>query len=128
MILPSKVKSKIKQSNIRVFNILQDLKKDDIEEVFNIDSSNYSEFVVKIPMLLKDDTCGYAIFRPVNDEAKEKIKQEMENYYQKLEEKWDNNKKNKELVKNRHFEEYKGYLIYIVSHDNKTVLDLIKGN
>jgi len=120
------VASKIRQSQKRVFNILRELKKDEIEQTFGIPESYYSESLVKVAMVVKSDTCEYAIFKPVNDNAKTKIKNAMEEYYSALELKWSNNEENENLVKNRYFEEYQGYLIYVVSHDNEMVVDLIK--
>ena len=120
-----KVISKIKQSQIRVFNILQDLKKDEIEKVLKISSGNYSEALVKIAML-RNDTCGYAIFKPSNAYSKENIMNLMNDYYKGLEIKWSNNEENKNLIQNRYFEEYQGYLIYVVSHDNDLVMQLLK--
>ena len=120
-----KVISKIKQSQMRVFNILQDLKKDDIAEVLKISDSDYDEALVKMPML-RSDTCGYVIFKPTNPSSKAKIKNLMNDYYNGLESKWQNNGENKNLVQNRYFEEYKGYLIYIVSRDNDLVIQLLK--
>ena len=117
--------SKIKQSQMRVFNILQDLKKDDIYELLKVSDADYDEALVKIAML-RSDTCGYAIFKPKNASSKEKIKNLMNDYYNGLEAKWQNNEDNKKLVQNRHFEEYQGYLIYIVSRDNDLVVQLLK--
>lgn len=117
--------SKIKQSQIRVFNILQDLKKEEIESVFKIEPSNYTEALAKVPML-RSDTCGYVIFKPSNAYSKEKIKNLMNDYYNGLETKWQNNEENKKLIQNRYFEEYQGYLIYLVSHDNNLALQLLK--
>ena len=120
------VKSKIYQSQIRVFNPLRELKKDEIESTLKISDSYYSEALVKTAMVIKSDVCGYVIFKPVNPAAKEKIKNSMEDYYAGLEAKWVNNKENLELIKNRYFEEYQGYLIYIVSHNNDLLTSLIK--
>ena len=120
------VKSKIFQSQIRVFNPLRELKKDEINQILKISEGNYSENLVKTAMIIKSDVCGYVIFKPVNPSSKEKIKNAMEDYFAGLESKWNNNKENLELIKNRHFEEYQGYLIYIVSHNNDLVMDLIK--
>ena len=119
------VKSKIMQSTISVFDLLLDLKKDDIEQTMKIPSNLYSEAVIKVARL-KSDTCGYAIIKPTSMHAKNKIESLMNEYYKSLEEKWANDPKNLELVKNRYFEEYQGYLIYIISNNNKLVMELIK--
>lgn len=121
------VLSKIMQSNIRVFTILQELKADDIEKTFGIKSSYYEEALVKTSML-RSDTCQYLIIKPVNNNARIKIKNAMEDYYAGLELKWQGKDQNNyDLVINRHFEEYEGYLIYLVSNDNNLVMELIKG-
>lgn len=121
-----KVLSKIKQSQKRVFNILQDLKKDEINQLLKISDSDYDEALVKTAML-RTDTCGYIIIKPKNQSSKAKIKNLMDDYYKGLESKWQNNEGNKKLVQNRYFEEYKDYLIYIISHDNDLVSQMIKG-
>ena len=118
--------SKIKQSQTRVFNILQELKKSDIERSLDIKDSYYSEALVKTSMLISD-TCEYMIFKPKNSISKARIKKAMNEHYAKLEEKWrDKDSTNYNLVVNRYFEEYHGYLIYVVSHDNDLALELIK--
>ena len=119
------VKSKIMQSTKNVFTLLLDLKKDEIESTLKIPSNLYTEAVIKVARL-KSDTCGYAIIKPSSLHAKNKIKSLMDDYYVSLENKWVDNKENLELVKNRYFEDYDGYLIYIVSNNNKLVMDLIK--
>ena len=121
------VLSKIMQSNIRVFTILQELKADDIEKTFGIKQSYYDEALVKTSML-RSDTCQYLIIKPKNINAKIKIKSAMEDYYAGLEIKWQGkNQNNYDLVMNRSFEEYDGYLIYLVSNDNNLIMELIKG-
>lgn len=122
------VVSKIKQSQKRVFNIMKDLKKDDIEREFKISDSDYEEALVKVPMVVKSDTCGYVIIKPKNQSSKDKIKNLMDDYYKGLEAKWQNDEENRKLVQNRYFEEYKGYLIYLVSHDNNLVIQLLKSS
>lgn len=120
--------SKIKQSQTRVFNIFnKELNKNDINEVLKIKDTWYKKALVKTPMIVKSDTCGYMIFKPRNKSAKKKIINAMNNYYEQLENKWkDTNDENYQLVINRHFEEYHGYLIYVVSHDNNLAMELIK--
>lgn len=124
----TKVKSRIMQSKKEIFSYLKKLSKDEIDQTFKIAPSLYKEELVKTAMVIKSDTCQYVIFKPTDDESKEEIKQRMNDYYESLEIKWSNNINNKNLVKNRLFEEYQGYLIYIVSFDNKLVMDLIKSN
>ncbi len=121
------VLSKIMQSSIRVFTILQELKAEDIDNTFGIKESYYEEALVKTSML-RSDTCQYLIIKPKNNNAKVKIKSAMDDYYAGLEVKWQSkNQNNYDLVMNRYFEEYDGYLIYLISNDNNLVMDLIKG-
>lgn len=119
------VKSKIMQSTINVFDLLLDLKKDDISSTLKIPSNLYTEAVIKVARL-KSDTTGYAIIKPSSLHAKNKIMSLMNDYYKSLEDKWKDDSDNLELIKNRYFEEYDGYLIYIVSNNNKLVMELIK--
>ena len=119
------VKSKIMQSTINVFDLLLDLKKDDISSTLKIPNNLYTEAVIKVARL-KSDTTGYAIIKPSSLHAKNKIMSLMNEYYKSLEDKWKDDSDNLELIKNRYFEEYDGYLIYIVSNNNKLVMELIK--
>lgn len=119
------VKSKIMQSTINVFDLLLDLKKDDISSTLKMPSNLYTEAVIKVARL-KSDTTGYAIIKPSSLHAKNKIMSLMNDYYKSLEDKWKDDSDNLELIKNRYFEEYDGYLIYIVSNNNKLVMELIK--
>lgn len=119
--------SKIKQSQTRVFNILQEIRKSEIEKTLDIKDSWYKEALVKTSML-RTDTCEYIIFKPRNKSSKSKIMNAMNKHYADLEEKWkDKDNENYNLVLNRKFVEYHGYLIYVVSHDNELALELIKG-
>ena len=124
----AKIKSKIMQSKKEVFSYLKTLSKDEIDQTFKIAPSLYKEELVKTAMIIKSDTCQYVIFKPVDKDAKEEIKTRMNEYYESLEIKWANNLDNMNLVKNRLYEEYQGYLVYIISYDNNLVMDLIKSN
>ncbi len=121
------VMSKAKQTQIRVFDILREYKKDDIEDKFGIDTSWCSDYMVKNAMIVSKVT-GYMIIKPKNSSDAKKIDKAMEEYYQNLESKLteenDNEKLN--LVQNRYKGVYNGYLVYIVSRNNSLVMDLIK--
>ena len=121
------VMSKAKQTQIRVFDILREYKKDDIEDKFGIDTSWCSDYMVKNAMIVSKVT-GYMIIKPKNSSGAKKIDKAMEEYYQNLESKLteenDNEKLN--LVQNRYKGVYNGYLVYIVSRNNSLVMDLIK--
>lgn len=121
------VMSKAKQTQIRVFDILREYKKDDIEDKFGIDTSWCSDYMVKNAMIVSKVT-GYMIIKPKNSSDAKKIDKAMEEYYQNLESKLteenDNEKLN--LIQNRYKGVYNGYLVYIVSRNNSLVMDLIK--
>ena len=121
-----KVVSKIKQSQIKVFDILQELNKDEIKEKYGIESSLYKEYKVKTAMIVKSDVTEYLLFYPKNHTSAKEIEKLMDEYYEKKEEKWANNEENLNLIKNRYTGNYNGYLVYIVSKDNDLVLQLLK--
>jgi len=121
-----KVISKIKQSQIKVFDILQELNKDEIEEKYGISSDLYKEYKVKTSMIVKQNVTEYLIFYPKNEISASKIESLMNEYYDKLLETWQDNEDNYNLIKNRYSGNYNGYLVYIISKDNDLVLQLIK--
>lgn len=121
------VLSKIKQIQIKVFDILKELNKKEIHEKYKIDNSLYTDYVVKTSMIVKSDTTEYMIFKTKNNSNLNKIKEKLEEYFKNIEEKWqDEDEVNYYLVKNRYVEEYNNYLIVVISYDNDLVLNLIK--
>ena len=80
------VMSKAKQTQIRVFDILREYKKDDIEDKFGIDTSWCSDYMVKNAMIVSKVT-GYMIIKPKSSSDAKKIDKAMEEYYQNLESK-----------------------------------------
>ncbi len=121
-----KVISKIKQSQVKVFDILQELNKEEIKEKYGIDSNLYKEYKVKTAMIIKSDVTEYLLFYPKNQVSAKEIEKAMDKYYQEKEEKWVGNEENLNLIKNRYAGNYNGYLVYIVSKDNDLVLQLLR--
>lgn len=121
-----KVVSKIKQCQIKVFDILQELNKEEIKDKYGIDSNLYKEYKVKTAMIVKSDVTEYLLFYPKNHNAAKEIEELMDKYYTEKEEKWSNDEENYNLIKNRYTGNYNGYLVYIVSKDNDLVLQLLK--
>lgn len=121
-----KVISKIKQSQVKVFDILQELNKEEIKEKYGIDSNLYKEYKVKTAMIIKSDVTEYLLFYPKNQISAKEIEKAMDKYYQEKEEKWVGNEENLNLIKNRYAGNYNGYLVYIVSKDNDLVLQLLR--
>lgn len=121
-----KVISKIKQSQVKVFDILQELNKEEIKEKYGIDSNLYKEYKVKTAMIIKSDVTEYLLFYPKNQVSAKEIEKAMDKYYQEKEEKWVGNEENLNMIKNRYAGNYNGYLVYIVSKDNDLVLQLLR--
>lgn len=122
----TRVISKIKQSQVKVFDILQDLNKDEIKEVYGIDSSLYKDYKVKTAWIVKANVTEYLMFLPKNNNSAKEIEKLMNEYYAKKEGNWEKDQDNFNLLKNRYTGVYNGYLVYIVSKDNDLVLQLIK--
>lgn len=122
----TRVISKIKQSQIKVFDILQDLNKDEIKEVYGIDSTLYKDYKVKTAWIVKANVTEYLLFKPKNNTAAKEIEKLMDEYYSKKESTWEKDQDNLNLLQNRYTGVYNGYLVYIVSKDNDLVLQLIK--
>ena len=121
-----KVISKIKQSQIKVFDILQELNKEEIKSKYGIDSNLYKEYKVKTAMIVKSDVTEYLLFLPKNNSSAKEIEKLMDEYYKKKEETWQDDEENLSLLHNRYTGYYNGYLVYVVSKDNDLVLQLIK--
>lgn len=117
--------SKIKQTQIRVFDILEELNTTGIENVFGISSNLYTDYVVKTAML-KTEITGYMIFKPKNKNAAVEIDRLMDEYFNELEEKYSNDEDKLKLIRTRYEGTYNGYLVYLISKDNELVNQLIK--
>lgn len=98
---------------------------------FGINVDNVIDYSSGINMV-SDDI--YVALKPKKGKE-ELIKNSLDNYFLNLETQYieyeddiviENEKYNK--IKNRYYEEYNGYYIYIVSSNNDKVLDIIKNN
>lgn len=121
-----KVISKIKQSQVKAFNILQELNKDEIKEKYGIQTNLYTDYKVKTAMIVKSAVTEYLILKPKNNEAAKEIEAKMNEYYEQKEKTWESDSENLWLIKNRYTGVYNGYLVYIVSRDNDLVMQLLK--
>ncbi len=118
--------SKIRQSQIRVFDALKELKSEDILEDLGIKSSLYDEALVKRAIIVDKNT-GYYIFKATSRRHAKSIANIMDKYFNNLEKELKNKDTNEyELVKNR-YRKIKGSMcIYIFSYDNELVEDLLQ--
>ena len=122
-----KVLETIKSSKSPVFNNLVPVQDEMIESTLGIKKDTYSEILMKVPMMIIQSNM-YIIIKP-EDGKKDDVKKAIDQYMTNLEEQWKTYLPDQyELVKNRKYEEYGGYLIYIVSSDNDKVLETIKKN
>lgn len=119
------VVSKIKQTQIRVFDILEELNTNGIEERLGISSKLYTDYTVKVAML-RSEVTGYMIFKPKNKKSAEEIDKIMNEYFTKLEEEYQDDEEKLALIKNRYVGNYNGYLIYLLSRDNNLVMQLVQ--
>lgn len=123
----NKVLETIKSSKSPVFNNLVPVQDEMVENTLGIKKDTYSEILMKVPMMIVQSNM-YIIVKPENGK-KDDVKKAIDQYMTNLEEQWKTYLPDQyELVKNRKYEEYGGYLIYIVSSDNDKVLDTIKKN
>lgn len=123
----NKVLETIKSSRALTFNNLVPVEGEMVESTLGIKEDAYSEILMKVPMMIVQSNM-YLIIKP-EDGKKDDVKQAIDKYMTKLEEQWKTYLPDQyELVKNRKYEEYGGYLIYIVSSDNEKAFDTIKKN
>jgi len=94
-------------------------------DVLGIDKNKIEDFVIMQPAFIIDAK-SYYIIKP-KKEAYNDVKIAMDEYMTSYEAEWEMNLQDQyQLVKNRTFAEYNGYLIYIISEENETVLTEIK--
>lgn len=123
----NKVLETIKSSKSSTFNNLVPVEGEMVESTLGIKEDTYSEILMKVPMMIVQSNM-YIIIKP-EDGKKEDVKKAIDKYMTNLEEQWKTYLPDQyELVKNRKYEEYGGYLIYIVSSDNDKVFETIKKN
>lgn len=120
------VTSKIKQSQIRVFDALKELKSEDILEELGIKSGLYDEALVKKAIIVDKNT-GYYIFKATSRRHAKEINKIMEKYFDNKEKELkDTNEEEYELIKNRYSKVKGSVCVYIVSYDNELVLELLQ--
>ena len=120
------VTSKIKQSQIRVFDALKELKSEDILEELGIKSSLYDEALVKKAIIVDKNT-GYYICKTTSRRHDKEINKIMEKYFDNKEKELkDTNEEEYELIKNRYSKVKGSVCVYIVSYDNELVLELLQ--
>jgi hypothetical protein len=120
-----KVFEEIKNSKTLVFNFMAEITIDKIEEILGLKPNQVEEFLMMMPMMVVHSNT-YIIVKPVLNEKKN-VEETINKYMEKLEEQWKSYLPAQyELVRNRKYVEYGGYLIYIVSPSNDAVFKEIK--
>lgn len=118
--------SKIRQSQIRVFDALKELRKEDIKEDLGISPNLYDEALVKRAVILSKNT-GYYIFNATNNSNAKKINKLLNKYFTNLEKEYkDKNISEYNLIKNRYSKISGNTCIYVISYDNDLVKELLK--
>ena len=114
----------IKNSKARIFGMLMEVTKDDVEVLTGVNPEDLEEFLIKNSVMTQ--ASSYYILKPKSGK-KEAVKEVMNNYMTTVEENWKTYLPDQyELVKNRLEEEYGEYLIYIIASDNELVYNTIK--
>lgn len=118
---------KIKETKTPVFGMMMEVTKEQIKDTLNIEESDVSEFLMKMPMMMTQSNT-YIIVKPV-DGKEDVVKSAVEDYMKKLETQWETYLPDQyELVKNRKEAKIGDYLVYIVSNNNDLVFDTISKN
>ena len=118
--------SKIRQSQIRVFEPLKEIRKTELEEEYGISANLYTEALAKKAVILSENT-GYYIFNATSRKHAKQIDKLMDKYFSNLEKELkDKDDAEYELVKNRYHKVTGNTCIYIISHDNELVKELLK--
>lgn len=119
--------NKIKESKVPVFGMMMEVSKEQIKDTLNIEQSDVSEFLMKMPMMIVQSNT-YIIVKPADGKV-EVVKNAIDDYMKKLETQWQTYLPEQyELVKNRKEAKIGSYLIYIVSNNNDLVFDTISKN
>lgn len=115
----------IEKAKGEIFSNLIEIPKTDLETLLNIKESWVEEALIMTPAIIVNSNL-YMVVKPVKDK-KEDVEEAINKYMEAKEEEWRTYLPTQyELFKNRKFEKYDDYLIYIVSTDNSKVLDTIK--
>ncbi len=110
-----------------LFNNLTVGDEETLTNIYDIKPDMVEEYLIKVPTMIVNANT-YVIIKPSKGN-KDEVKEKMDTYMANLEEQWKTYLPDQyDLVKNRLYEEYEGYLIYIVSKDNDLVLKTIKEN
>lgn len=120
------VLNRIKGSKQSVFGDLVDVTEEMLTENFDLNKDLLEEYQIKLP-IMNVQANSYYILKPKKGN-KDTVKAKMDAYFKKLEDQWSTYLPEQyALVQNRMEKEYGGYLIYIISNDNTTVFEKIKG-
>ena len=104
---------------------MQTMNKDELEVIYGLDLSLFDEYTIKSSSSANGDF--YAIIK-VKDENKKQVQEKMNNMFKVLENQ--SNLYSPEAVsklKNKLSTSVGNYLIYIVSNDNNSYYDIVKG-
>lgn len=117
----------IKSARVPMFEEYMNLSNEMIADILGISETQYSEILVK--MVLLEDSNIFIMVKP-NEGEKDNIKNAIDTYLSDYENALvsfgEESTEQYEMLKNRTYEEYEGYLIWVVSPDNNKVLQAVK--
>ena len=113
-----------RNAKANILPMMMDITSDMLQDSIGLDPASVTEFAIKTPALITSSTT-YMVVKPA-DGKKNEVKTALDNYMVALEEQWSTYLPAQyELVKNRLYNEYGDYLIYIVSENNDLIYDTI---
>lgn len=116
----------VEKCKASIYGGLLKVDKELLKAQFDIEESDVEEYLIMIPQMITSSS-SYMVVKPASGK-KDTVKEKLDKYFSDQEEMWKTYLQDQyELVKNRTFEEYGDYLIYIVSSDNELILKTIKG-
>ena len=116
-----------KNARANILPMMMDITSEMLQDSIGLDPASVTEFAIKTPALITSSTT-YMVVKPA-DGKKNEVKDALDNYMVALEEQWSTYLPEQyELVKNRLYQEYGDYLIYIVSSNNDLVYNTIIGS
>lgn len=122
----SETLKEIEKCKANIYSSLLKLDDNLLKEQLDISNDDVDEYLIMLPQMITSSS-SLMIVKPASGK-KDDVKEKLDKYLSSQEEMWKTYLQDQyELIKNREFEEYGEYLIYIVSTDNDVVLKAIKG-
>lgn len=120
-----KVIEKIKECHESVFPELVKLEQADLKNTIGLDPNDLEDYQVYQSKTLEE--VGLSIIVKIKKDHQTEVETQLKNYFKKLEKEWKElNEENYKLVEDRLETKVGDYQVYIISKDNKKVLDMVE--